>query len=259
MRGFLLLVGVAYADRGIYPELSAPVEAELAAAPVHGAELRIDTKHAMATLYAGPDPQKTYPYPLDAAAAREVAGVPRRNAVAAPDHDDDGIVVRLDIVPGMKKLLLNRASYHEAYRGLAYPGGDVPRTEGVCTDTIVRSLRNAGIDLQRAVHDDIIAARKAYPMVDKVDPNINHRRVKTLLVWFLRHAKSITAGADYQPGDIVFLDTFPAKEGAEHVGLVSDRKRDGMPLVVNNWTDGYVDVELPLLGAIRVTNHFRLE
>lgn len=108
MRDFLLLllVGVAHADRGIYPELSAPVEAELAAAPALGAELRIDTKHAMATLYAGPDPQKTYPYPLDAAASREVAGVPRRNAAAAPDHEDDGIVDRLDIVRGMKKLLL---------------------------------------------------------------------------------------------------------------------------------------------------------
>ena len=95
---------------------------------------------------------------------------------------------RLDLVRGMKKLLLNKAAYHEAYRGLAYPGGDVPRTEGVCTDTIVRSLRNAGIDLQRAVHDDLVAARKAYPMVDEVDPNINHRRVKTLIVWFRRHA-----------------------------------------------------------------------
>ena len=49
----LLLVGVAHADRGIYPELSAAVEVELAATPVHGTELRVDRKHAVATLYAG--------------------------------------------------------------------------------------------------------------------------------------------------------------------------------------------------------------
>lgn len=257
---FLLLAGVAHADRGIYPELSAPVEAALAAAKVsRGTQLRIDTKHAIATLYVGDQPLKTYPYPLDEEMRREVGDVPRRNEVAAPDHDDDGIVDRLDIVRGMKKLLLNRAAYHEMYRGLPYPGGDVPRTEGVCTDTIVRALRNAGIDLQRAVHDDIVAARKAYPMVDKVDANINHRRVKTLLVWFRRHAKTIAADTDYEPGDIVFLDTFPARAGAEHVGLVSDRMQAGKPLIVNNWTDGYVDSELPLLGSVAVTDHFRME
>lgn len=257
---FLLLVGAAHADRGIYPELSGPVEAELAASAVPGGTLlRVDTKHATATLYGGDQPLKTYSYPLDQATQREVGDVPRRNEGAAPDHDDDGIVDRLDIVRGMKKLLLNRAAYHEAYRRLGYPGGDVPRTEGVCTDTIVRALRNAGIDLQRAVHDDIVAARAAYPMVDRVDANINHRRVKTLLVWFRRHARNVAASRDYQPGDVVFLDTFPSRPGAEHVGLVSDRMQDGRPLIINNWTDGAVDAEMPLLGAVAVTDHFRME
>ena len=46
---------------------------------------------------------------------------------------------------------------------LPYPGGDVPRTMGVCTDVIVRALRNAGIDLQKEVHQDIVQRPLAYP------------------------------------------------------------------------------------------------
>ena len=53
----------------------------------------------------------------------------------------------------------NKAAYVSNYRQLSYPGGDdVPRTEGVCTDTLVRALRNAGWDLQSGIHED--AARK---------------------------------------------------------------------------------------------------
>jgi uncharacterized protein YijF (DUF1287 family) len=135
----------------------------------------------------------------------------------------------------------------------------VPRTEGVCSDTIIRALRNAGIDLQREVHEDLLAARAAYPMVEKIDASINHRRVKTLLVWFKRHTRRLPADDDYQPGDVVFFDTFPSKPGAEHVGIISDRRaHDGRYLVVNNWTDGAVDAEMALLGAVPVTDHFRV-
>ena len=137
--------------------------------------------------------------------------------------------------------------------------GDVPRTEGVCSDTIVRALRNAGVDLQRAVHEDLTSARGAYPNVEKIDASINHRRVKTILVWFKRHFQKLAKDGDYQPGDVVFFDTFPSKEGAEHVGIVSDRRApDGNYLVVNNWTDGTVDAEMALLGAVPVTDHFRI-
>ena len=252
-------------DHGIYPELGAAVEATLAAtSPKSGDVLLVDDARGLATLYQGPDPQKVYAYPLDEAAKKELATrAPDRAEHHGPpsrddDHDGDGIVDRLDILRGSKKLLLNRAAYHERYASMPYPDGDVPRTEGVCTDTVVRALRNAGIDLQRVVHDDIVAARKQYPMVDKVDTNINHRRVKTIRVWFLRHFRSLPPDRDFQPGDIVFFDTFPQKSGAEHVGLVSDRMgSDGKPLIVNNWTDGTVDAEMPLLSFVPVTDHFR--
>jgi uncharacterized protein YijF (DUF1287 family) len=39
-----------------------------------------------------------------------------------------------------------------------YPGGDLDPARGVCTDVVVRALRAAGIDLQSAVHSDIVAS-----------------------------------------------------------------------------------------------------
>lgn len=265
IRSVALAEDARVVDRGIYAELSAQVEAGLSAVPPRaGDTLRIDTARGLATLYLGDDPQKVYRYPLDDAARRELATLatsPRevhRAPSADEDHDGDGIVDRLDILRGAKKLLINRAAYHERYQTLPYPNGDVSRTEGVCTDTIIRSLRNAGLDLQRLVHEDILAARGSYPMVEKVDANINHRRVKTMRSWFLRHFRALPVDADFQPGDVVFFDTFPNKSGAEHVGLVSDRAgSDGKLLIVNNWTDGAVDAEMPLLSFVPVTDHFR--
>src|SRR2546421_956157 len=85
----------------------------------------------------------------------------------------------------------------ERYVTIPYPNGDVPRTEGVCSDTVIRALRNAGIDLQKEVHEDILRAPSAYPMVEKVDASINHRRVRTILPWFQRHFVSLPASAPF--------------------------------------------------------------
>ena len=38
--------------------------------------------------------------------------------------------------------------YDPAYVTLAYPGGDVADDRGVCTDTVIRAFRHAGVDLQ---------------------------------------------------------------------------------------------------------------
>ena len=141
---------------------------------------------------------------------------------------------------------------------MPYPNGDVPRTEGVCSDTVIRALRNAGIDLQKEVHEDILRAPKSYPMVEKVDASINHRRVRTLLPWFQRHFATLPPGERFLPGDVVFFDTFPSKPGPDHLGVVGDRKgTSGLPLVINNWTDGAEDAEMDLLSWVPVTHHFR--
>jgi hypothetical protein len=181
----LLTLAGALPDRGIFPELAARVnlEAPRAFDRAH-AWLRVDHPRKLVTLYEGDDPIALY---VEGAAdvptgLRVVAGAPPRDE----DRDGDGIVDRLDVLIGAKKLLYNGARYIERYVSIAYPGGDVPRTEGVCSDTVIRALRNAGLDLQREVHEDILRAPAAYPMVEKVDASINHRRVRTLLPWFVR-------------------------------------------------------------------------
>ena len=253
----ILTVAGALPDRGIFPELLARVNLEPPrAVDASRAWLRVDRKHALATLYDGDDPIALWA--IGAADlpsnVRKVEGAPSRSE----DLDGDGIVDRLDVLLGAKKLLYNGARYIERYVSIPYPGGDVPRSEGVCSDTVIRALRNAGLDLQREVHEDILRAPAAYPMVEKVDASINHRRVRTLLPWFVRHWQTLPRGAKYLPGDVVFFDTFPQREGPDHLGVVSDTLgRSGLPNVVNNWTEGATDAEMDLLSWVPVTHHFR--
>ncbi len=263
----LLASGVS--DRGIFTDLDAQVAPRMPPVAMHRPWLRYDRAHALVTLYDGDDPLKVYAAAADGRPARDddraeldrVA--PGAAKVASPpardeDRDGDGIVDRLDILIGAKKLLFNHAKYIERYVSIPYPNGDVPRTEGVCSDTVIRALRNAGIDLQREVHEDILRAPKAYPMVEKIDASINHRRVRTLLPWFQRHFATLPRGTRFLPGDVVFFDTFPSREGPDHLGVVSDRAGEhGVPLVINNWTDGAVDAEMDLLSWVPITHHFR--
>jgi len=114
------------------------------------------------------------------------------------------------------------------------------------------------------VHEDIVRAPKAYPSVSVPNTNIDHRRVKSLLPYFQRHfeahSAASTASDPYRPGDIVFMDTFRNRSGAEHVGIVSDqRNAAGVPLIINNWTDGTVTSDMDLLGwGVPVTHRFRV-
>jgi uncharacterized protein YijF (DUF1287 family) len=151
----------------------------------------------------------------------------------------------------------------EGYIPLGYPMGDVPRTIGVCTDVIIRAVRNAGIDLQRELHEDIRRARAAYPMIKGMgDPSIDQHRVGSLLPLFRRHWERHTAAladpADpLRPVDVIFMDTFPARSGPDHIGILSDRLDEhGLPLVINNWTDGTVTAEMDLLTFVPVLARF---
>src|SRR5688572_10726829 len=115
--------------------------------------------------------------------------------------------------------------YDPAYVALDYPGGDVPENTGVCSDVVVRAFRKAGIDLQKEVHEDMKAARSAYPTkwgANAPDKNIDHRRVLNLMTYFKRQGKSLPisdAAADYQPGDIV---SWELTNGIDHIGIVTN-------------------------------------
>jgi len=120
-------------------------------------------------------------------------------------------------------------SYDPSYVSLNYPGGDVSETTGVCSDVVVRAFRKAGIDLQKEIHEDMIAARSDYPTkwgAISPDANIDHRRVLNLMAYFRRHGKSFPISydvSDYLPGDIVAWDL---TSGIDHIGIVTNMLSD---------------------------------
>jgi uncharacterized protein YijF (DUF1287 family) len=261
------------ADHGIFPDLDAQVRQPPPGVHPERTRTVIDPRHGLLVLWEDDRPVKAYPFPLRPDDAAElapiIAGRPQRvlgarEPVPGGDRDDDGIPDALDLLLGAKKVALNGAAYGGDYISIPYPGGDVPRAMGVCTDVIVRALRNAGVDLQRELHEDIARAPRAYPMVKRADANIDQRRVRTILPWFQRHLEAHgtdprSASDPFLPGDILFMDTFPSRPGPEHVGIVSDRTGpSGLPLVINNWTEGYHEAEMDLLETVAVTNRFRL-
>jgi hypothetical protein len=148
--------------------------------------------------------------------------------------------------------------YDPAYQQLAFPGGDVPIDRGVCTDVIVRAYRGIGIDLQVLVNEDMRKAFRAYPRKWKLtrpDPNIDHRRVENLRVFFTRHGQSLPVtneAADYKPGDIV---TWELPGGLAHIGLISDKQSNGRPLAIHNIGDG-AQLE-DVLFTYKITGHYR--
>lgn len=120
-------------------------------------------------------------------------------------------------------------------RGI-YPGGDVNPAEGICADLVVRALRNAGIDLQQRVHEDLLVAKKKYG-VTTPDKYIDQRRVWILKTWFKRHWQSLPVSVDdpaiWHPGDIVIWDI--GSKHHLHIGIIGNNKRDdGLPLVIHN-------------------------
>jgi uncharacterized protein len=150
--------------------------------------------------------------------------------------------------------------YDAAYVRLAYPGGDVPEGTGVCTDEVIRAFRAVGVDLQKDVHEDMAANFSAYPTRwhrTSPDPNIDHRRVPNLIVFFSRKSEvlPITGRAeDYSPGDLV---TWDLGHGQTHIGIVVDHKGffSRRYMIVHNIGAGPKMEDV--LFAWKITGHFR--
>ena len=273
------------ADTGIWSDLDPQVQLDLPAGldPAR-VTATVDDAHHLLVLFVDGWPVKPYPLAGDASLTvgpYTLALRPGDRAELAPllaadrlgpapragkgDRDRDGLPDALDVLIGARKTVLNGDAYVGGYYKLEYPLGDVPRTIGVCTDVIVRSLRNAGLDLQAELQRDLRRSPRSYPMIKRAgDANIDHRRVKTLLPFLVRNLDRRTAALDdpadpLRPGDIVLFDTFPTRSGPDHIGIISDRPGEtGLPLVINNWTDGTVTTEMDLLGWVPVTHRFRV-
>ena len=148
--------------------------------------------------------------------------------------------------------------YDGSYRRIDYPNGDVPPHIGVCTDVIIRAYRKVGIDLQKELHEDIVKNLSKYGRVSKPDPNIDHRRVPNLAIFFKRHGKvlPITDNPDdYKPGDIIWWNL--ANNGSlNHIGMVVDKKSydNKRYLVVHNIGGGQ-NIDDFLFGA-KIIGHY---
>lgn len=151
-------------------------------------------------------------------------------------------------------------SYDPSYRKLDYPGGDVSLKTGVCSDVIIRALREQGVDLQKEVHEDMRRHFDSYPQnwgLTKPGRNIDHRRVTNLMMYFRRQGRALAVtdkAEDFAAGDIVAWDL---GKGVSHVGIVSDRRgAKGTPLIIHNIGRG--TQEENILFEYRIIAHFRL-
>lgn len=182
------------------------------------------------------------------------ASSPAAEQKAAPSAPVSPIVV------AARRQIGKTVIYDPAYVRLDYPGGDVPMDRGVCTDVVVRALRDAiDIDLQKLLHEDMKLAFSKYPTIwrlKKPDRNIDHRRVPNLRCYFDRKGYSIGVSRnkqDYLPGDLVTCSVL----NRPHIMIVSNNKTDdGVPLVIHNIGRGTVEEDC--LFEFRITGHYRI-
>jgi uncharacterized protein YijF (DUF1287 family) len=195
---------------------------------------------------------------LGAAASLALPGCRRgESAPAPPAPAATGKAARL--IAAARSQIGVTLRYDSAYTVLAFPGGDVPRARGTCTDVVIRAYRDAfGLDLQALVNADIRAAFGAYPHLwglKAPDRNIDHRRVPNLRIWLSRHGAALPVPADprgWRPGDI-----FTSLIGGHgtHIGLVSDRRGARGPMIVHNIGAGAREedalLDWPITGRYR--------
>ena len=172
------------------------------------------------------------------------------------------------VSPEIKKLLESAfkqieitKNYDPNYVVIAYPNGDVPPETGVCSDVVIRAFRNAGVDLQKEIHEDMAGNFEVYPQkwnLPKPDTNIDHRRVLNLQKFFERKGKALTItdkAENYKPGDVVSWDL--NGKGLTHIGLVSNifNENTGRYSIIHNIGAGAAAEDV--LFDWKITGHYR--
>lgn len=123
--------------------------------------------------------------------------------------------------------------YDPAWTSIPYPGGDVPRTTGVCADVVIRAARDGlGLDLQELVHEDMLKHFDAYParrtwQQKRPDASVDHRRVLNLQSYFQRVGAQVWAATGLVAGDafprplaVGDILTWLLNSGQPHIGIV---------------------------------------
>ena len=149
-------------------------------------------------------------------------------------------------------------TYNPEYAKLKYPMGDIPLSKGVCTDVVVRAFRAVSIDLQERIYRD----KKAHPQrykglyyTEKLDPNIDHRRVKNIQEYLA--AKNYRVKGACRAGDIVVWKLPSKPKELDHIGICSHRLNSkGEPLIIHNIGRGAKEEDV--LRAYRIVDHFRV-
>ena len=150
-------------------------------------------------------------------------------------------------------------TYNPEYRTIKYPMGDIPISKGVCTDVIVRAFRGVDIDLQERIYKH----NKKYPQrykglyyTDKLDSNIDHRRVKNIQTYLA--ARGYRVYDEFKPGDIVVWK-LKARGGKslDHIGICSDKRNTHEePLIIHNINAGAKEEDV--LRSYQIVDHFRV-
>lgn len=135
--------------------------------------------------------------------------------------------------------------YDPSYRTIGYPMGDVPANVGVCTDAVIRVLRDCHIDLQEKMNiaiksDNRDNGGRRYH-IKKPNTSIDHRRVWNLKKMFDNWAGYTGEGTCcsfivhgiptegmygegfYPPGTMVIYEMWP---GQGHIGIVIDSEQN---------------------------------
>lgn len=194
---------------------------------------------------------------LAAGAALVLPGCGRREAEAAQPPPAQGKAGKL--IAAARAQIGVTIRYDAAYSALPFPGGDVPRERGVCTDVVIRAYRDSlGLDLQALVNSDMRSAFGVYPRtwgLRAPDRNIDHRRVPNLRTWLSRQGAALPVPAEesgWRPGDI-FTSLVDGR--SPHIGLVSDRRGPGGWLIIHNIGAGTREEEgllaSPITGRYR--------
>ncbi len=188
-----------------------------------------------------------------------IAFVTTSAAIAQDSHSAAVVQDNLSLVAAARTQVGVTLGYDPRYQSIAYPAGDIPLSQGVCTDVVIRAFRSINIDLQVLVHQDMKAHFNRYPRnwgLKSTDTNIDHRRVPNLATYFKQQGKTVPisqVGAEYLPGDIV---EWRLSGGLPHIGIVSDRiGGSGNPEVIHNI--GLGTREEDNLFDYDITGHYR--
>jgi len=150
--------------------------------------------------------------------------------VSSYDTDGDGVDDQTDMLESARAYIETKPKYKSKYYSGGYPDDEY----GVCTDVVAQAMLGTGFDLQKLIDEDIKENPQDYD-IEKLDSNIDFRRVPNQNVYFKNHAISLTKDLSetekWQGGDIVVFK--------KHIGIVSDRRgKDGVPYLIHHHRKG---------------------